>query len=261
MVTTGTPGPTLNSLMLFWGDRPSTRPQHVIDTTEPPPEEEIGANDGEDSDEEGGDEQDSRTESGSMSSTTTPAVSNLSSLNMDMGELDDPEDGYIEEGGSRNDDTEPDVHERQSNTTGPSGLGQRRHREPTVRAPSSKRAKKTGIERALASFTDTFLEHQRKMEARLMATEERRRREDMKLMEKMRKDDRDHEFRIFQVLGQMMSSTSVHSPYHMPLAHPLEPVPPSPYPTVNMYPVATSSVPPPPLSAPPQSERPTFYEQ
>ena len=42
-------------------DRPFTRPQHVIDTTEPPPEEEIGANDGEDGDEEGGDEQDSRT--------------------------------------------------------------------------------------------------------------------------------------------------------------------------------------------------------
>ena len=79
----------------------------MIDITEPPPEEEIGVNDGEDVDEEGGDEQDSRNESESIT------ISNLSSLNMDMGELgelDDLEDGYIEEGGSQNDDTEPDVH-------------------------------------------------------------------------------------------------------------------------------------------------------
>ena len=72
----------------------------MIDITEPPPEEEIGVNDGEDVDEEGGDEQDSRNESESIT------FSNLSSLNMDMGELgelddlelDDLEDGYIEEG-------------------------------------------------------------------------------------------------------------------------------------------------------------------
>ena len=66
---------------------------------------------------------------------------------MDIGELGDPEDGYIEEGGSRNDDTVPHYRTEWAWAA--------LNREVTVRPSSSKRAKKTGIERA--SFTDTFL--------------------------------------------------------------------------------------------------------
>lgn len=195
------------------GDRPSTMPVHVIDTTEPPQDDQISEDEHLEDDE-------------SVSGATT---ANSSSTHMDNEEED------------VNDN---DVDEVESEVAGTSGsinsasTQRRRSHQTTAATPASKRSKKTGIERALSSFTDAFLQHQFEMEERMMQNEEKRRKEEMKQMEKVRKDEREHEMRLFQLLGQLMSPPppAVHPATYsyMPPPHPLENIPPLPYPSMNM---------------------------
>lgn len=230
------------------GDRPSTRPHHLIDTTEPVDE----------------DEDSSYIEyasSNSVSANNTSAISTPGSEDIGCTE---------QEGSEEEEDNDDDGEGQLTNATQTST--QRRSRDPPTRPPASKRSKKTGIERALSSFTDAFLQHQMEMEERMMAAEERRRKEDMKQMEKMRKDDREHELRLFQVLGQMMGPPQAPSQYYVPPPHPsslsmpLETTPPSqiaPYPpVVGMYPSMSSPLPATSSTASPQSDDPsTPYTQ
>ena len=48
--------------------------------------------------------------------------------------------------------------------------------------------------------------HQHDIEERMLKAEERRQKLEMEQMERMRKEDREHELRLFQMLGQMMGS-------------------------------------------------------
>ena len=74
----------------------------------------------------------------------------------------------------------------------------------------------------------------------MMKMEDRRRKEDMDRMERMRKDNRDHELRLFQmlVMGQPMNSPPQ---FFMPSTHPPvsiaipESQPVHPYPPVVPY--------------------------
>ena len=206
------------------GDRPATRPPVVVDTTLP-------------SDSNGSD---------LHNSTSTSDNS--------RGDEDVPLP-TAEDSGDEGDDLEEqdleDTQEEQSSSgTAISNLRQQRSREPLSRStPASKRQKKTGIERALSSFTESFLEHQMEMEERMMKMEDRRRKEDMDRMERMRKDDCDHELRLFQMLamGQPMSSPPQ---FFMPSTHPPvsiaipESQPVHSYPPV--FPYSSTSTPPTP---------------
>jgi hypothetical protein len=172
-----------------------------------------------------------------------------------VGDNDDIEDGVEEQ--------EEEGTEEEQPTTSGTAAGQRRSSSaPTRGLPTSKRAKKTGIERALLSFTDAFLQHQKDFEEKMMVMEDRRRKEDMDRMEKIRKDDREHELRLFQLLsmGPTMGSPT---PYYIPPAHPSsvpipESMPPSPYPPSAMYPTTPTTA---AASVPEQSNNTCTYTQ
>ena len=190
------------------GDRPSTMPVYVIDTTEPPQDDQISEGEHLEDDE-------------SVSGATT---ANSSSTHMDNEEEDDDDD----------------VDGVESEVAGTSGCinsasTQRcRSHQPTATTPASKRSKNTGIERALSSFTDAFLQHQFEKKERMMQNGEKRRKKELKPIEKVRKDEREHEMRLFQLLGQLMSPPP--PPMHpatysyIPPPHPLENIPPLPVP-------------------------------
>ena len=74
-------------------------------------------------------------------------------------------------------------------------------------------------------MTERFLEHQEEAKARVMQAIDDRQKREMELLEKMRKDDRDHELRLVQILGQMMFA---HLPLPPLLYYPPPPVPQPP---------------------------------
>ena len=213
------------------GDRPATRPPVVVDTT-------IQAvSDG----------------SPEQSTSSTPRSTARSNSSVDVippvdcedcgGDIDDIEDG-VEDGVEEQEEGAEEGAEEGQPTTSGTTAGQRRS-SSAQGLPTSKRAKKTGIERALLSFTDAFLQHQKDFEERMMMEEERWRREDMDRMEKIRKDDREHELRLFQLLsmGPTMGSATL---YYIPPGHPSsvpipESMPPSPYPPSAMYPATPTT--------------------
>ena len=187
------------------GDRPATRPQSLVDTTslQPSPPEEEG---------------NTATELG----PDTPSISTPCS-----GRTPSTDDHNSDNGGDDGDNVqEPSVQAGQP-------------RAAMVRgAPARKRSKKAGIETALSSITETFLKHQQEMEERMLMAEERRHKSEMERLEKMRKEDREHELRLFQILGQMMGTVGPPPPlpqYYMSPPHP---------PTVAM---PSTSMPPPHL--------------
>ena len=51
-------------------------------------------------------------------------------------------------------------------------------------------------------MTEWFLEHQKKAEAQVMQGIDNRQKREIELLEKMRKDDRDHKLRLVQILRQ-----------------------------------------------------------
>ena len=65
------------------------------------------------------------------------------------------------------------------------------------------KGKKTKAERAMEKATESFLQYQQAAEERFMKWEEERWKE-MELEERQRKEDRDHEMRMFEVLGRLM---------------------------------------------------------
>jgi len=71
--------------------------------------------------------------------------------------------------------------------------------QPTSR---SKRSRLNALEKALSGVTERFSEHQEEAEARVMQAIDDRQKREMELLEKMRKDDRDHELRLVQILGK-----------------------------------------------------------
>ena len=66
----------------------------------------------------------------------------------------------------------------------------------------------------------------------MLKAEERRQKLEMEQMERMRKEDREHELRLFQMLGQMMGSGPPPPPHYYvpPMQHPftmgMPPLPP-----------------------------------
>ena len=147
------------------GDRPATRPSHVIDTTTNSTSESLG-------------QEDSIGNDTSDISADTP-----------QDDIDCPEDESIG-------DTSEEPH----------AAGQRREASRDTPTTSSKRSRKSGVEKALFSLTETFLTQQRDMEKRMIDAEEKRQRLEMEQMERMRKEDREHELRLFQMLGQIIGS-------------------------------------------------------
>ena len=77
-------------------------------------------------------------------------------------------------------------------------------RPPTSQPASrSKRPRFSALKRHWVGWLKG-LEHQEEAEARVMQAIDDSQKREMELMEKMRKDDRDHELRLVQILGQMM---------------------------------------------------------
>ena len=99
--------------------------------------------------------------------------------------------------------------------------GQQRDANHRGVQPRAKRSK-TGIEKALSSITETFVKHQLDMEERMQKAEERRQQLEMETMERMRREDREHELRLFQMLGQLIgtSGPQYYVPPPPPPAHP-----------------------------------------
>ena len=60
------------------------------------------------------------------------------------------------------------------------------------------------LEKVVSGVTEKFLEHQKETKARVMLAIDEKQKREMELLEKMRKDDRDHELRLVQMIGQMM---------------------------------------------------------
>ena len=171
------------------GDRPATRPPVVIDATLQSPGSQL---------EEEADESQQNTSNISSVNSQTPST--------------DPD---MEEETNLSDDTveQPVVQ----------AAGQ--HQDATSRGlpTNRKRAKKSGLEKTLSSLTETFLTHQRDIEERMLKVEERRQKLEMEQMGRMRKADREHELRLFQMLGQMMGSGPPPPPPHYyvpPMQHP-----------------------------------------
>ena len=168
------------------------------------------------------------------------------------GDIDDIEDGVEEQ--------EEGAEEGQPTTSGT--IAGHRRSSSARGLPTSKRAKKTGIERALLSFTDAFLQHHKDYEEKMMMMMERPQKEDMDRMEKIRKDDREHKLRLFQLIsmGPTMGSPT---PYYIPPGHPSsvpipESMPPSPYPPSAMYPATPTTA---ATSVPEQSNNTCTYTQ
>ena len=82
------------------------------------------------------------------------------------------------------------------------------------------------LEKVVSGVTEKFLEHQKETKARVMLAIDEKQKREMELLEKMRKDDRDHELRLVQIIGQMMfaqppPTTSLY--YPPPAKYPLGP--------------------------------------
>ena len=205
------------------GDRPSTRPRNIIDTTHSASTS-ISSS-APDSPSPDGSLIGERT-SPDLFGTTPPQPPTPQSL--DTGIIADPSDTEEEM---------PVVDQREE--ASPSVSGQTR---PATSQPASrsKRPRLNALEKALSGVTEKFLEHQKEAEARVMLAIDEKQKREMELLEKMRKDDRDHELRLVQILGQMMFAQPPPTPslYYPPPPVP-QPTPVSEMPqTLPVQPVA-----------------------
>ena len=116
----------------------------------------------------------------------------------------------------------PVVDQREEATPTLSGQTRPATSQPASR---SKRPRLNALEKALSGVTERFLEHQKEAEDRVMQAIDDRQKREMELLEKMRKDDRDHELRLVQILGQMMFAQP---PLPPSLYYPPPPVPQPP---------------------------------
>ena len=167
------------------GDRPATRPRTIIDTTHSSSTSisstpESPSNDGNVT----ADRSSPNLFDATLSQPTTPQ-------SLDTGITADPCDAE-----------ELPVLDQMEEPT-PSVSGQTR---PATSQPASrsKRPRLNALEKALSGVTEKFLEHQKEAEARVMLAIDEKQKREMELLEKMRKDDRDHELRLVQIIGQMM---------------------------------------------------------
>ena len=109
--------------------------------------------------------------------------------------------------------------------------GQRRDTNHRGVLPYTKRSKTSGIEKALSSITETFAKHQLEMEEKMQKAEERMEKFEMETMERIRREDGEHELGLFQMLGQLMGTSGPQ--YYVP---PLPPAHPSAMPFTSMSP-------------------------
>ena len=189
------------------GDRPATRPRTIIDTTHSsstsiPSAPESPSNDGNVT----ADHSSPNLFDATLSQPTTPQ-------SLDTGIIADPCDAE-----------ELPVLDQMEEPT-PSVSGQTR---PVTSQPASrsKRPRLNALEKALSGVTEKFLEHQKEAKAQVMLAIDEKQKRKMELLEKMRKDDRDHELRLVQIIGQMMfaqppPTTSLY--YPPPAKYPLGP--------------------------------------
>ena len=167
------------------GDRPATRPPVVIDTTLQSPGSQL---------EEEADESQQNTSNISSVNSQTP------STDPDMEEETNVSDDAIEQ---------PVVQ----------AAGQRRDATSRGLPTNRKRAKKSGIEKARSSLAETFHMHQHDIEERMLKAEERRQKLEMKQMERMRKEDREHELRLFQMQDHHPTSLEKTFPWKPSVQH------------------------------------------
>ena len=192
------------------GDRPSTRPRNVIDTTHStPPSMSSSAPDSPSQDDSVTGEHASPDLFDSTLSQPTTPQSLDTGINVHTDTLDVEEEM-------------PVVDQREEATPTLSGQTRPATSQPASR---SKRPRLNALEKALSGVTERFLEHQKEAEARVMQAIDDRQKREMELLEKMRKDDRDHELRLVQILGQMMFAQP---PLPPSLYYPPPPVPQPP---------------------------------
>ena len=200
--------PYFDLLDAVLGIRPATRPTIVIDTTRqtPTPPDEDGS---------GEEEESAEVESDMGHIHHTREVNDLTAADEEV-EQDSPDISAT------------------SSTTGseatPTTTGQRRGAsDREVAAPSSKRSKRTGIERALQSLTDSFLTHQQEMEKRMLESEERRLRLEREQAERMHRDNQEHEMRLLRILGQIIAGSHQTAQPQLQPPHVPYPCHPAPY--------------------------------
>ena len=166
------------------GDRPSTRPRNIIDTTHSSSTPISSAPESPSND---GNVTADRTSpnffAAILSQPTTPR-------SLDTGIIADPCD------------TEKLLVLDQMEEPTPSVSRQTR---PATSQPASrsKRPCLNALDKALSGVTEKFLERQKEAEAWVMLAIDEKQKREMELL-KMHKDNRDHELRLVQIIGQMM---------------------------------------------------------
>lgn len=77
---------------------------------------------------------------------------------------------------------------------------------PAKKKRKVEKAKKSKGEKAMENAITAFMKYQSEADERFQKLEEERWKKETEMEEKRRKDERDHELRLFQMLGQMVSS-------------------------------------------------------